>query len=103
MVFPSPSLGIELEMSLEAICCRPPGQVQSGLRGPCTYHVSECINKIELLQDIESLWSAFSSPKTYLLQGSYGGDGRRRPNAWGITLKSVRQKFARKGAVETHE
>jgi len=47
------------------------------VRGAFTYHVSECINEIELLRNIESLGLALPIPETNLLQGSYGGDGSR--------------------------
>ena len=75
MTFPSPSLGTESEMSLEATPCRPSAQLRIKARGACTYHVSECIDKLELLQNIELLWLALTSA-TNLLQDIYGGDGR---------------------------
>lgn len=76
MTFPSASLGVESAISLEATPCWPSAQLRSNPRVGYTHHVSECINKIQLLRNIESLWSAFPSPETDLFQDFYGGDGR---------------------------
>ena len=83
----------------------PLGQLRSGARGAYTCHVSECIDKIELLQNIESSWSAFSTPETNPFQGSYGGDGRRAvaTECMGNNTKERTSDVFSVGVVGTHE
>ena len=84
MTFPSPSLGTESEMSLEATPYSLLAQLQIKVHGTYTYHVTKCIDKIELLQNIELLWFWLSS-KTNLLQDLYGSYG-----GWATTPKRMR-------------
>ena len=71
-------------MSLEATPCRHSAQLQVKARGAYTHHVTKCIDKIELLQNIESLRLVLSG-ETNLLQDFYGGDGR-----WAGATKCMR-------------
>ena len=84
MTFPSPSLGIESEMSLDATPFWPSAQLQVKVRGTCTYHVTKCVDKIELLQNIELLWLWLSS-ETNPLQDLYVSYGR-----WTAATKCMR-------------
>ena len=76
MTFPSASLGVESAMSLDATPCRLGSALVQNLWGAYANHVSESIDEIQLLQNIESMWSALPPPETYLLQDLYSGDGR---------------------------
>jgi UDP-N-acetylenolpyruvoylglucosamine reductase len=54
MTFPSASLGVESAMSLDATPCGLGSALVQNVRGANANHVSESIDKIQLLQNIKS-------------------------------------------------